>query len=234
MKTPPLDNAPADLLSGHAIPAQALQDMYLVADIEIDVCKQIADALHELDPSADPSLVPSTIVSKLDEESSTANSVLRIVTNLDSGEVDGLLTRLNRWIESKPERNELFSAEKRERLEANLRNLAGDFPIVSLNKKAQEIVRSVGNEFAIANCYCDLRPVFDDAREQVDAFVLLTTLKLTYVTQEAEKKVLELAMKEEDLIELRDEIGRALHKIEKLKPIGARLLEDTEATGEIK
>ena len=56
MKNPPLDNAPADLLSGYAIPAQALQDLYLVADIESSVCKQIADALHELDPSADPSL----------------------------------------------------------------------------------------------------------------------------------------------------------------------------------
>jgi len=227
-----LKNSPHDLLAGHALPVQVLQDLYLLAELEPDRCRELAKALHELDRSDDASQVPDIVNEKLGTASDdTKNAVLRLVANVTKADVDSTFTTLSSWVDANERRQEAFDAARLKRVEENLRAVADDFPIVALNRKAQEIVRSVGNEFADVRCYCDLRPVFDDNREVVDAFVLLANLRLAYLTQSGDRQVVELALTEDELRKIRSEIDRTLQKIERLKPVAAQLLEGPSGQG---
>ncbi len=50
-------------------------------------------------------------------------------------------------------------------------------------------------------------------------------MQLVYFSQEGERRVCEIVLTEDDLVSMQDEISRTLDKLNRLKPVGERLLE---------
>jgi hypothetical protein len=53
---------------------------------------------------------------------------------------------------------------------------------------------------------------------------MLANLRLGYESQDGRERVCEMSLTEEQLLEIRKEIDRALSKLEKLKPLGAGMI----------
>ena len=70
-----------------------------------------------------------------------------------------------------------------------------------------------GNKAQKVELICDVRPVFDRAREQVEGLVPLTTLKLIYETQTDETKCIELLFSTDMLKELLEKVNKAQQKL---------------------
>ena len=88
-----------------------------------------------------------------------------------------------------------------------------------LFRKAERLLRDVGNGFRNVKFCCDLRPVFDDPRKHVDAFVILANMRIRYATQGGDQGAFELALTEDELARLRKEIDHALDKVKVLKTL---------------
>ena len=89
-------------------------------------------------------------------------------------------------------------------------------------------MRDVGNEFRGVKFVCDLRPVFDDPRKHVDAFVILSNMRIRYVTQGGDQDAFELALTEDELAKLREDIDQALEKVKVLKLLRKGLVDSQQ------
>lgn len=220
----PFDNTAEDMLAQRAIPPQAQIDFLAISELSADACEEIVAALESLSAS-DDRLPQEAIAEVLGEgHDELVGAILRLNVSIEPDQLDTTFHTLNRWVEGSPERQTVFTQERLQRLYENAAMIARPFDAIVLNEKAGKVIRATGNELLRISSYCDLRPVFDDAREHVDAFVLLANLRIEYLTQSSDKQVFELALTEDELRQVSIEIGRALEKVDRLKPIGSRIL----------
>jgi hypothetical protein len=124
---------------------------------------------------------------------------------------------VDRWRQKTPERRSDFTDEAFHRLSRNLQALVGRYPSIDLLRKANRLLRDVGNEFKDIAFICDMRPVFDSSRTNVEGFVTLANMRLIYLSQDGNRHACELALTEEELRQLIDEGNKALRKLDVLK-----------------
>jgi len=222
---PTFANLPEDVLAGRAISPAILQDLYRISSLTPLQCADVSDALAGMEVTGDASDVPNVVQRALGvTDDDMLTSVLRLVVNVPSDDVVSIIAKLKAWVDGHPSRAEVFPEERMLSAAASLCLLIADYPIIELNRKAQAIVQGVGNKFRDIKFLCDLRPVFDNERENVEAFILLANLRLGYESQDGRERVCEMSLTEEQLLEIRKEIDRALSKLEKLKPLGAGMI----------
>ena len=96
--------------------------------------------------------------------------------------------------------------------------------------KYENLQTIVGNQFQNADIICDIRPVFDNTRNSVEDIVPVTTLKIRYLTQTEETKVLEVIVSERHIEELAEKVRMARQKWDVLRKIFAK---DQQITNEL-
>jgi len=211
-----------DILSGIAIPTEMLKDLYTISKLETAALSSVVQALGTLDGIGSQESLESLIASALgsDNDKGIAKAIRRTVSNLDSNSVAAVLKSIAKWVDvDRENRQDFFSEQSIDRLIANLdilvvKNISG-----KLLRKAERLLRDVGNEFRSVKFVCDLRPVFDDPRKHVDAFVILANMRIRYATQGGDQEAFELALTEDELARLRKDIDDALAKVEVLKTL---------------
>ena len=107
-----------------------------------------------------------------------------------------------------------------------------DFPAIEMMQKANKLVKDTSGELQDLKYICDLRPVYNDERTDVDAFVLVANLRMIYLEQNNERSVCEIALTEEELLMVKEETEKALAKMKVLKQVGASL--DSKSAGDVK
>lgn len=220
-----LQPSPEDILSGVAIRPDMLKDLFAVSKIAPDKAAAIAAQLKLLTGLNDEKSIQHAIKQILgDAEKVQTKAVCRALVNLDSGDIPTLLKTLEKWANRNDARKEVFTDE----LISNLREVLGviiadDFPAIELMQKANALVRDTSGELLDAKYVCDLRPVFNLARTNIDAFVLVANLRLLYSQQSGQRLVCEIALTEEELVTLKEKTDKALAKMKILKEVGATL-----------
>lgn len=225
--TPPpsFENVPEDILTGRAIALPALQALYRISNLTTNQCVDVCDALAAMKLSDDASEVPNIVARALgDADNDTVSSVLQLIVSVPPDDVVHLIAKLKNWVGANEKRQEVFTQDRLIQVATALPLLIADYPIIKLNEKALDVAQAIGNKYRGARILCDLRPVFDDARQQVEALVLLANLKLQYESQDGIDHMCEMSLTEDELLSIREEIDLALAKIERLKPLGAGLL----------
>jgi hypothetical protein len=79
--------------------------------------------------------------------------------------------------------------------------------------KAERLSSQTGIEIDKVSILCDMRPIFDTSRQNIDGIVLISTMKIEFDDSECSKSV-EVRLTKSDLARLRDEATSALSKIE--------------------
>ena len=199
-----------DIFSGIAIRPDMLKDLFAVSQIEHDKANAIAEQLKSLTGLNEADSIRDSIKSQLEEsEKDSATAVWRALVNLDSDEVTTLLKTLGRWVAKDDARKEVFTENAITNLKRNLDVLIADFPAIEMMQKANSLVRDTSGELKDLKFVCDLRPVFNDERTNVDAFVLVANMRMIYLEQNSDKSVCEIALTEEELLSLKEKTDKA-------------------------
>lgn len=215
-----------DIISGIAIRPEMLKDLFALSKLEHEAAKSIAGQLQSLSGLNSDESVQSIIGDALGEGESdqdTVKAIWRALVNLDEDEIPTLLKSIEKWVAKDTARQAVFTDESIKRLRENLGVLIADFAAIELMQKANKLVRDTSGEVKNIKFVCDMRPVFNDARTNIDAFVLVANLRLLYVGQNSERSVCEVALTEEELVLLKEEADKALAKMQILKQVGASL-----------
>jgi hypothetical protein len=210
-----------DMLSGVAIPSEMLRDLYTISKLETSALSTAVQALATLDGIGSQESLEALIGSALGTaDKNVAKAIRRTVSNVAPRSVTSVLKSIAKWVDAdRDNRQELFPEESIDRLIANLDVLVVKNSFGKLLRKAERLLRDVGNEFRSVKFVCDLRPVFDDPRKHVDAFVVLANMRICYVTQGGDQEAFELALTEDELGSLRKDIDSALEKVKVLKTL---------------
>ena len=214
---------PDDIMSGPMVPPSILEGLHLVASLDLEVVKKISQVIGDLDGLSNRQLVEESIAKVLpDEQQNTTVEIYKIITALNEEEIPKVVRIVKSWAARKESRKELFPESLISKLEPNLRELIGGATI-DLIKKADRLIRDTSNELDSFKFICDLRPVFDDSREEIDALVLLANLRIRYLGQNGEKGAFEIALTEDELTQLKEEVESAIGKMNVMKKLSTNL-----------
>lgn len=112
---------------------------------------------------------------------------------------------LQKWSEFKPQIVALFGSE-----------------IAMLEAKAAALLRARPNTIQSIRVFSDVRPVFDDEREEIKVSLITNTLRVRYFNG-TESRTIHLSMDPCDLDELDKQVNRARQKNDRLRAQNAKL-----------
>ena len=115
------------------------------------------------------------------------------------------------------EKAESLKADERRTLTARIRKLAAEPIGIAKQYKARELEDAIGAELDAFRIICDIRPIFDQKREQIDGAIPLTVLRLEYTKPDGESDVVELRITEKQLAKLGERIADASLKLKLIK-----------------
>ena len=214
-----------DVVAGRAVAPEMLRDLYAISQLETAKVASTVDALGNLGGLGSHEDIENTIQGILGDtpNKDTPKSIRRAINSLTPDSIPDVIESLEKWVQAKVERNQYFSPKALITLSANLNVLITNNGYGKLMRKAERLLRDVGNEFRGIKFVCDLRPVFDDKREHVNAFVVVANMRIRYVSQCGEQQCFELALTEDELVRMKKDVETALKKVEVLKPVRASL-----------
>ncbi|MCY2981007.1 MAG: hypothetical protein NTU79_20275 [Planctomycetota bacterium] len=219
-----LQSTTDDILTGRAIPPQMLQDFLEIAKIDRELCGTIAAAIGALPGLVDSELIEDTVrLAGADIDNDAVDSVVRAVLSVKRAKLDKFLESVHEWVRGRVDRASIFTPDILSRLRSNMEVLIQDCTPIALMQKAEQLLRDVGNEIDSVKFVCDLRPVFNDPRKNVEAFILVTTMRLIYQEQHGEKKSCEIAFSEDELKDLGDDVTKAIEKLGVLNKLRSNL-----------
>jgi hypothetical protein len=210
-----------DLLAGRGVPPEMLRDLYAISRLDTSKIPSIVTSIRQLDGLGSHDTFEQAIKVLIGdtEDKDVAKSVRRAINSLTPSAIPDVMESLEKWVSAKSERKEFFTDESLAQLRANLTGLISNNDYGKLIRKAERLLRDVGNEFRGMKFVCDLRPIFDDKREKVDAFVVLANLRVHYVNQCGDQQSFELALTEDELVQMGKDVENALKKVDVLKSI---------------
>jgi hypothetical protein len=97
----------------------------------------------------------------------------------DRGGIDGLISTLEKWqITSDRKSQTTLTSEELSGLKRVLPLIIKPYPARQRQAKAERLAAATGLRAETVDLVCDLRPVFDDSRTNVEGVIPITTLKV--------------------------------------------------------
>lgn len=207
--------SPEELASGRVLPPEMVRDLRALASAETASIEGLTQVLRQEAGVLTVERVENLTKQFFDDV--TAESVARMIQNVQPESIQKILAVVDRWRQVSDEQKQLLPDTEFAALKRNLDSLVQDHAGLALMRKAQRLVRITGNEIEDAVFICDLRPVFDKPQEQIEGFVALVTLRMRYVRQNTDRDDFEIALTENDLSMLVERGQKALDKLKVLK-----------------
>lgn len=98
-----------------------------------------------------------------------------------------------------------------------LRILVKDRPALTRQRKAEQLATSIGHPLEEVQIICDLRPVFDPNRKDVEGVVPVTTLKIVVTGENGLPMRMEARLTASQVADLADKSAKAKSKLEALR-----------------
>lgn len=194
------------------VPTGLIEDVVVLAHVNEAAIAQIAEELG----TAGGMLSPHRILEIVEEHltGDEANAVARIIANVTPPEIPNILRSLQDWSRLLPGESLASSTSTIGKAGGNLNLLVQDYPALRLMRKAQGLLREIGNELQSAIFVCDLRPVFDDGHTEVVGFVPLVNMQLGYTRQDGDLEFFEVTLTGDELRYMIDRGQDALNKLQ--------------------
>ncbi len=211
---------PVIYVRGLPLPSDGAGDSSMLADLKnvSTLSDEESNTLRErlsrvkgfLDPKALAAEVRRTI--KVEE---TARSVQSALQNLKPKDT-------KRWVESLAERGKQekdFPLNEAElaRLGEILSNLIQPYPALARFEKAQRLAKLTGQELESIELICDLRPIFDEDRKQIEGMIPYTRLHIVATGADGLPKSFEAELSHRQVNDLREKAAKANTKLDVLR-----------------
>jgi hypothetical protein len=185
-------------------PESVKDDLLAVSGLTEDQTDSLIDSLKRAKGFLSLQGLKSVVQGVLGKEK-TCDSVVRVLWNI---EADDLLQILNRFEE---ELKDNF-----EGLKTKLEKLTRSCPALDKYRKARRLASATGQQLEDVQIICDLRPIFDEARENIEGMIPCTILRIVAEGTDGLSAVSEVNLSATQVYELADKAAKAKKKLERL------------------
>lgn len=192
-----------------------IADLAVLADCNISNLAAFAQELSSRSGFVDE-LALSQMASKSFPEAGAAEGVAKLVYSLSSFNLDYLLSVIDNWHSAREPDDQAFTDEQLERIRERLRTIVKSYPAIDRYRKAEQLSIATGRPLSGVRFICDARPLFDDPRERIEGFTLVTTMTIDYLVPAEKEESIEFILSEADLDSLAQEIAMAKQKLNAL------------------
>lgn len=163
-------------------------------------------------------LDPKTLATEIREvikPEAAARSVLATVLNLEPK----MAQRLVDVLADRGRKEEKFplSAAELDRLGGILQNLLQPFPALARFEKAKRLSTLTGQQLESIELICDLRPIFDEDRKQIEGMMPYTRLHIVTTGADGFPKSFEAELTHQQVFDLREKAAKAESKLTVLR-----------------
>lgn len=194
-----------------------VDDLLVVANLEEDQVSRLASSLRQADGFLGPERLRGAIKEVLAREAQV-EPIFRVLQNITEANLPELLRGLDEWRRAEENRTRLSEIEF-ERLEECLPRLLQSYPALERYRKACRLEEITGQSLEEVELICDLRPIFDSERRQVEGLIPYTTLKVVVTGADGLPVSLEAVLSARQVTGLVEKAKKAQQKLKVLREL---------------
>ena len=195
-----------------AVSKQMAEDLLVVTQLSVEQLETLAKRVAESKGFLNRTELLD-LTNSISGDDRKANSLVRVLLNLTPDAVEQTIASIQKWRSQKPENDRYFSTAAFQSLQERLPQLICDYPAIDRYRKAIHLQTVLGSRVQGVEVICDLRPVFDEAREKIEGLIPITTLKVSFTEQNEEIRVVEALLEGDLLRELSEKLEYARKKL---------------------
>jgi len=194
-----------------SLPEGLLDDLKAILGLSDDKVDELYKHLSEARGFLDPKALLATIQTVVKDKNSAA-AVRRVLRNISLSQVERLITSLEE--RSKKEKDFAFGREQIDRLEQILKKLVRPYPSLVRFEKANRLAKITGQQLETVELICDLRPIFDKNRENIEGMMPYTRLHIVATGEDGLPNSFEAELTHQQVIDLAKKAEKAKSKLE--------------------
>lgn len=194
---------------------QMVEDLDAIVALPVNVIEQVADVVASAAGFLGGAELTSLLQQNLPKET-PVDSVRRVILNLELANLPRLFKFLRTLCEEESEEFPL-TEEKIGKLEALLPKLLKPAPALARFRKAELLAKITGQPLEEIQLICDLRPVFDESREQIEGLLPYTRLKIVATGGNGFPSVFEVELSAQQVADLAEKAKKATTKLKCLR-----------------
>ena len=187
-----------------------LADLKAVSTLSDDEANTLRERLSRVKGFLDPKTLAAEVRRVIKVEG-TARSVQTTLQNLDPKDTKRLVENLAE--RGKQEKDFLLNKAELARLGEILPNLIQPYPALNRFEKAERLAKLTGQELESIELICDLRPIFDEDRKQIEGMMPYTRLHIVATGADGLPKSFEAELTHQQVIDLREKTAKAESKL---------------------
>lgn len=191
-----------------------IEDFQNVLRLSDEDVTGVRQAMEAADGFLSPTGMRELLARELHEPSS-ASGLARILYNLVDSPLAAFLASVEKSDADENAEPSLSSTEWQD-LKERLEVLVHPYPGLIRYKKAELIAGAVGQPLEDLQLISELRPVFDEDREQIEGMIPCTRLKVVAEGEDGRSQVMEVQLIASQLEDLEEKVKKARQKLEKL------------------
>lgn len=207
------------------VSADLVADVKVTLELDGDLLKAIARELESFPGFLDGNSLTGIIGHYISNEEQ-CKKLSRLVFGADETirlldlNVEHLLSSIRDWQEGEENREQnLLSPQELDELQRRLPLIIRPYPGLKRQAKAKNLSEATGNRLEDLAIICDLRPVFDEERQQVEGVIPFTTLKVVCKGVDGLPVSLEAILSEPEVHDLAKKAGAAVEKLKCLRDL---------------
>lgn len=190
-----------------------MADLKVVSALTDDSVGALSARLLKVSGFLDPKKLAATVRSLIDNES-VALAVQRTLKSVAPGDADRFVAALT---QRREEDGFPLNASELDRLREVLPALVQPYPAMKRFGKAQHLAKLTGQQLESIELICDLRPIFDEDREQIEGMMPYTRLHIVATGADGLPKSFEAELTHQQVNDLRDKAQKASSKLDVLR-----------------
>ena len=190
-----------------------LDDLKTVIGLSDGKLAELHTHLTEAEGFLNPKAMRATI-QRVIEDSDAAEAVWRVLRNIGPSQVGRMVTALE---EGREDEGFPFDEAQLERLKQILKNLIRPYPALARFQKAERLAKITGQQLETVELICDLRPIFDESRKNVEGMMPYTRLHIVATGEDGLPKPFEVELTHQQVIDLLEKVKKAKSKLATLR-----------------
>lgn len=191
-----------------------LADLKAVSTLSDDETNTLRKRLSQVKGFLDPKTLAAEVRRTIKVEG-TARSVQTTLQNLEPKDTKRLVENLAE--RGKQEKDFLLNKAELARLGEILPNLIQAYPALVRFEKAERLAKLTGQELESIELICDLRPIFDEDRKQIEGMMPYTRLHIVATGTDGLPKSFEAELTHRQVNDLRKKAAKADSKLDVLR-----------------
>ncbi len=185
-----------------------VEDLKTIAGLPDEQIAELRQHLSEADYFLDPKALLATI-QKVIQERELAGAVCRAILNLNPSNTKQIIASLERDVDDKE-----FPFDS---LKKVLNKLIQPYPALARFEKAERLATVTGQQLETVELICDLRPIFDEKRENIEGMMPYTRLHIVVTGEDGLPKAFEAELTHKQVIDLAGKAEKAKSKLDVLR-----------------